>query len=109
MNSAALIADAERDALRFEIRLGWDDEDPWGSVLSALGGICDVLHATDHADRIPASAGYRPSVFGPDLQDYPASMFAALLTAEHISVDALAYWARVLDRFADLVPEDRRY
>ena len=28
-----------RDALRSEICLSWDGGDPWGSVLSALGGV----------------------------------------------------------------------
>lgn len=96
-----------RAALRDEIRMSWDGDDPWGSVLSVLGGTCDVLH--DQGGDIPASAGYSPGACGPDLESYPASMFVELTEDGHVSVGDLEYWARVLDRFADLVPEDRRY
>jgi hypothetical protein len=95
-----------RDALRSEIRLSWDGGDPWGSAQSALGGACDVL--CDHGGDIPASAGYSPGI-GPDLESYPAAEYVELTEAGHVSVGDLEYWARVLDRFADLVPEDRRY
>lgn len=97
-----------RSALRSEIRLSWDGDDPWGSTLMALGGVCDALQVSD-SDAIPASAGYSPGMGGPSLEDYPASLFVELLDDQLINVAALAYWARVLDRFADLVPEDRRY
>ena len=95
-----------RNALRAEIHLSWDGGDPWGSVLSSLGGVCDVLHTLD--GNIPASAGYSPGT-GPDLSDYPAAMYVELLNDGAVSLHDLEYWARVLDRFADLVPEDRRY
>lgn len=96
-----------RDALRSEIRLSWDGGDLWGSALSALGGVCDVLYA--FGGDIPTSASYSPGMGGPDLGDYPAAEYYELTEAGHASVGDLEYWARVLDRFADLVPEDRRY
>lgn len=97
-----------RSALRSEIRLSWDGGDPWGSTLMALGGVCDALQVSD-PDAIPASAGYSPGMGGPSLEDYPTSVFVELLDYRVIDTTALAYWARVLDRFADLVPEDQRY
>lgn len=98
-----------RSDLRNEITMSWDGDDPWGSVLSALGGVCDVLDYVGEDERIPASAGYRAALSGPNVEDYPASMFVELLDDEVIDLEALEYWARVLSRFADLVPEDQQY
>lgn len=96
-----------RNDIRSEVHMNWDD--PWGSALSNLGGVCDVLAWTDNEEMIPESAGYRPGAGGPDVTDYPAAMFAEMWKAELIDAESLAYWARVLSRYADLVPEDRRY
>ncbi len=98
---------ARTDVLRSEIALSWDGGDPWGSTLSALGGICDVLYLNGAAT--PTSAGYVPAMGGPDVTDYPASMFAEMLEDRTTDLRSLFYFARVLSRFADLVPEDRRY
>lgn len=98
-----------RTTLRDEIRLSWDGDDPWGSAPSALGGLCDVLHHLGEEDLIPASAGYRPGLFGPPVDEYPAESLLFLYRHGYVDLDALAYFARVLDRYADLVPEDRRY
>ena len=95
-----------RDALRSEIRTAWDGGDPWGSVLSALGGTCDMLWF--HGGDIPESTGYSPALCQ-SIDDYPAAMFDEMHDAGHIRLGDLEYWTRVLDRFADLVPEDRRY
>lgn len=101
------IFDGPRGAIRAEVHLNWDD--PWGSALSNLGGIADVLTDAGHGDRVPADAGYSPGPFGPDVDEYPAAVFADLLHAGQTDADALAYWARVLNRYADIVPDDRRY
>jgi len=98
-----------KDPVRFEVRLSWDDGDPWGSALSALGGICDVLYHLHKDHLIPDDAGYWPGAGGPDVTDYPAAMFLELLEQGLTTFEALAYWARVLSRFADIVPDDRRY
>ena len=98
-----------RSVLRSEIRLAWDGGDPWGSVLGALGGVCDVLQYNGDGDEIPAPAGYSPGLAEPSVEDYPADQFSYLYDNGYIDTAALAYWARVLDRFADLVPEDQRY
>lgn len=104
-------ARAQRDAravIRAELAIqDWDD--PWGTALMALGGMCDVLTSVGEDALIPESAGYRPAAGGVDLDDYPTAMYYELFGDEVITPDALGYWVRVLDRYADLVPEDRRY
>ncbi len=96
-----------RAVVRDEIRMGWDGGDPWGSCLSNLGGICDVLWTL--GGDIPASAGYSPGAGGPALDDYPAAMFAELFADGWASVPDFEYWARALNLFADLIPEDHKY
>lgn len=96
-----------RNALRQEINLNWDGGDPWGSVLSNLGGLCDVVHSNGGA--IPLEVEYRPAVSGADLEDYPSSEFSEMLHDGCMSMADCEYWIQVLDRYADLVPEDRRY
>lgn len=96
-----------RATLRSEILLSWDGGDPWGSSLSALGGLCDVLHHL--GGEVPAGAGYSPGMGGPDLIDYPASAFLEGYVEGYYSVRDLEWFARVLDRAADLVPESDRY
>lgn len=96
-----------RSAIRAEVHTNWDD--PWGSALANLGGVCDVLTYQGRPDLIPDSAGYGPGASGPDVVDYPAAEFLGLFEHEHVTADDLGYWARVLDRYADNVPDDRRY
>jgi hypothetical protein len=96
-----------RSALRLEIKLNFDGHDAWGSALSVLGDVCDVLSA--HSGDIPASAGYSPGLRGPALEGYHAVMFDEMYDDGIVSIGDLEYWARVLDRYADLVPESKRY
>lgn len=96
-----------RGAIRYEVHLNWDD--PWGSALANLGGIADVLTHNGAEDLIPDSAGYQPPPGGVDLDSYPAAMYEEMLNEDETDIEALAYWARVLDRYADIVPENRRY
>jgi hypothetical protein len=93
-----------RAAIRAEVHLNWDD--PWGSALSNLGGICDLLYL--EGGDIPDSAGYSPGC-GPAMDDYPAAMFDEMFTDREAMIADFEYWARVLDRYADLVPEAMRY
>jgi hypothetical protein len=51
------------------VRANWDSSDPWGSALSAMGGICDALSATGNGADIPASCGYRPAGGGITVED----------------------------------------
>jgi hypothetical protein len=94
--------------LRVDITMSWDG-DPWGDGLMALGGLCDVLTHVGEGARIPETADYFPGVLGLDLSEYPASEFLDSLRAGVIDVEAMGYFARVLDRYLDLVPADRRY
>lgn len=97
-----------RDALRSEIRLSWDGGDPWGSALSVGFAACEILRY--HGADIPAGVDYQPSPMGaPDFESYPDAAFLELLDDGVVEIDDLTYWARVMDRFLDLVPEDRRY
>jgi len=96
-----------RDTIRGEVAVSWDGGDPWGSCLSNLGGICDVLWFV--AGSIPGSVGYSPGAGGPDFDSYPSSMFLELFDEGYADVADFEYWARVLDVYADRVPEDRRY
>jgi hypothetical protein len=105
MGTVEPIGDTQRMArneLRAEIRLSWDGGDPWGSTLSVLCGVSDVLVHRGFADRVPTGLEYRT---GSDVEDQPAAHYLDLLDQGAITVDALAYWARVLDRFANLVPD----
>ena len=96
-----------RDALRSEIHHSWDGDDPWGSALSVGFATCEILHHT--GGDVPAEVDYRPGLGGLDEESYPDSVFLELLDNGQISHDDLAYWARVISRFLDLVPEDQRY
>lgn len=97
-----------RTALRDEIHLSWDGGDPWGSALSVGFATCEILHY--HGGEIPADVAYQPSPMGaPDFDSYPDTAFLELLDGGVIELDDLTYWARVIDRFLDLVPEDQRY
>lgn len=42
-----------------EVSIGWDSGDPWGSGMSVLGAVCDLLSMLGAEDVIPDSAGYR--------------------------------------------------
>lgn len=79
-----------------------------GSALSNLFGLCGVVHF--YGGEVPAEAGYRP---GPcvelELEAYPDAMFAEMSDDGTVGMDDLTYWIRVLSRYVDLVPEDRRY
>ena len=97
-----------RAAIRDEIRLSWDGTDPWGSALSVGFAACDVLHWATGTD-VPAECDYSPGIAGPDEESYPDSVFLELLDARIVKDEDLAYWARVIDRFLDLVPEDLKY
>lgn len=96
-----------RDALRSEIHLSWDGADPWGSALSVGFAACGILHHT--GGDIPAGVDYSPGMGGLDEESYPDSIFLEMLDDGTVTHGDLAYWARVIDRFLDLVPEDRRY
>lgn len=96
-----------RDDIRSEVHLNWDD--PWGSALANLGGLCDLLWYMGADDLIPASAGYSPGMGGPAVLDYPASIYVEMWQDGHITAEDAAYWVHVLDRYADTVPESERY
>lgn len=87
--------------------------DPWGAGMTALGAVCDVL-AVEGGD-VPASAGYRPGVFGPDVSYCQAKSLLAALHPNRfrgywvdgfvpdLSVADLEYAARILSRYLDWV------
>jgi hypothetical protein len=96
-----------RDALRTTIHEAWDGGDPWGSAMSNGFGLCDVLYWT--GGNVPTEIDYRPGIGGPDEESYPDSVFLELSDNGTITQGDLAYWARVINRFFDLVPESDRY
>jgi hypothetical protein len=90
----------------------WDiSHDPWGSCLSALGPILDVLYV--RGGDIPASAGYRPATAlhgEADLvydevtgENDLAAELLRLLDNGQVDIADLEHASRVLDRYADLV------
>lgn len=89
--------------------------DPWGTGMTALGAVCDVLAV--EGEDVPAEAGYSPGIFGPqvDPDDYHATTLLAALHPEqypdawvegyapNMTTDDLEYAARILSRYLDWV------
>lgn len=97
-----------RTAIRDEITISWDGGDPCGSALSNLFGLCAVV--TVYGGDVPAEAEYQPGLgVERELDEYPDSMFAELVDDGSADLDDLIYWIRVLNQYAGLIPEDRRY
>ena len=96
-----------RDALRSEIRLSWDGHDPWGSALSPAFDLCELLYWNGEA--VPAEAEFQPGAIQPAFDDYPAEMFRDMWADGTVTTGDLYYWARVLVRFTEIVPEDQKY
>jgi hypothetical protein len=97
-----------RSALRTEIRMGWDGGDPWGSAISPAFDLCELLHWHLEED-VPAEAQFSPGLGVPDFEDYPQAEYVEMLDEGTITPDDLKYWVRVLSRYLDNVPEDRKY
>lgn len=91
----------------------WDDS--WGTGLSWLGAICDILTLT--GEDVPPKWNYRPSPYmGWDsLEDYPASYILEILGIEnHVALtgaqyEQLLFAGEVFHRILQLVPEEDRY
>lgn len=94
-----------REELRVSIRVGFDPGDPWGSGMGWLGGACDVLAFVGRPDLIPDTAEYRAGVGGPHPHDTHEGdeLMYHILHVQHVTVDDVSYWARVFDRYCDVV------
>lgn len=74
-----------------DLREGWDSGDPFGSAMSYLGAIADVLVAVGLWNTIPHAWGYRPSA-----GTRPGgSLVADHDTGEHETHELVAYAAGI--------------
>lgn len=92
------ILDAMRD--------NWDDGDPFGSAMSWLGAICDVLEWNGDGDLARPEWGYRPSVFGADTDSYEYTeideIVGNLPRGRDDALPMLDHAGRVLNRIIDM-------
>jgi hypothetical protein len=99
-----------RAAVRWVVNLGWDGGDLQGSALGPLFGVCETLHA--FGELVPDECEFRasPLINSPDdLDEWPAAELAQLVNDGDVAADDLRYWARVLNRFVGLIPDEHRY
>ena len=95
----------------------WDDGDPWGSGMIALGACCDVLQAAGEDDLIDPGAGYVPAMvpvsdleeladetFAEEWQiDYETHCLAVELNAGRLAPEEIGRAARILSLYLNLV------
>lgn len=103
-----------RATLRSEFKSDDYRHDPWGTAISHLFSVCDVLSAA--GEDIPASWEFRHGAYNdPTLEemaddlgsDDPAYAFSAMSMAAYvlegsISADDLRAWGNVLSRYCDV-------
>lgn len=99
---------------------GWDNGDPWGSGMAALGAVCDVLYAAGASDLIDSGAGFRPGMGQTsdldqladcgeeDGEPWETVALAIELRAERIDLDDLALAGRALHLYLDVVRDAGR-
>jgi hypothetical protein len=92
-----------------------DWSDAWGTCLSWLGAICDILTLT--GEYVPDEWQYSPSPYmsWDTLEDYPGSYIVEMFALEPATLlssdqaDQLYFAGWVFHRIIALVPEEDRY
>lgn len=95
--------------------INWDNHDPWGSGMTALGAVCDVMFAMGASHLIEPGAGYRPGMGQSadldaladadeeDGQDWATVSLAGAVRSGDVTVEDLARASRILHLYLDLV------
>jgi hypothetical protein len=94
--------------LRNEITMNWDHGDPYGSAIEAAFQLCELAHF--FRLDIPSEAEFQNNghVLNAE-EDFLAWTLREMWQHQMFTVDDLSYWIRVLVRYVDLLPEDRKY
>ncbi len=92
-----------------EARMG-DWNDPYGEVMSHLFGLATVAYV-EYGSILPE---FRPSpVYSAcsheRLEDYPDAMYQDYVQGRQVTLEDIKNAYRVFSRYADLLPEDRKY
>jgi len=116
VRTEALSAELERpavkakpfDALKDLIRNDFMDDrayDPWGAVANMTLDLIGAAYITGHSDIVPDDWNYRPSI---SIQEgkstsYATNIIIADIKSGKITRESMAFWLRVLDKYATLV------
>ena len=86
------------DELKTEFKINFDSYDGFGSAMSALFTVCDVLQNTND-DLIPEEWDYRPSILGVELDptDYLTEIFL------DTDPKALVKFGKILNRYINFL------
>lgn len=95
-------------ALMSEIRIAWDGGDQWGSALSNLFGIASVAYV-EYDEVFPEFTPGIGLMSGEEITDYPDEIFQDLVRDGTVSLEDMERVYTVLNRFANLLPEDEKY